>query len=234
MIDLIVLAIILFFISVGWRKGFRMYLLELVVIAVSFLAGWYYYQQSQQVLKSIMVCVVVFAGLTFFRLVLTVIGKKEAAGQAASSITNRFAGSVLGLLWGTLMAAALLLLFTLLPAQTLAGYSLEKALETSRAFSLLQRLELSKNIPILESINYLRKASLDEEEKARLADQPQFQELLQNENMKAIIDDPQTQDQLNNKDIKGLLTNPKIRNLLNDGQFVEKLLKLKLSQPKEK
>lgn len=226
MIDVIVLLTILFFAFAGLRRGFWQYLLELLITALSLGASWCYYQQKHEILKSLLVFVCVFLGLSLLKWLLLSTKRKEAAQKPSFSFANRFLGAILGFAWGTLIAAMLILATELLPVDTVFNHNIKEELRASRACQILQRLIRIKEIAIVENISYMSKVRLDEKAKRKLMEQPKIQELLQRDCLKAIMEDPETASQLENKDFKNLLTNPKILKLLNDGQFVEELMKL--------
>lgn len=233
MIDIIVLLTILFFAFAGLRRGFWQYLLELLITAVSLGVSWFYYQQRHEILKSLLVFLCVFLGLSLLKWFLLRVGRKRASRELSLSFANQFLGAILGFAWGTFIAVTLVLAIELLPTETLFNYNIKEEFRASRACQILHRLIPTKQVTILENIGYMSKVSLNEKAQRKLIEQPKVQELLERDCLKAIMEDPETLSQLQNKDFKNLLTNPKILELLNDGEFLEELIKLNFKKALE-
>ncbi len=228
MIDIIVLLTILFFAFAGLRRGFWQYLLGLLITAVSLGVSWFYYQQRHEILKSLLVFLCVFLGLSLLKWFLLSIGRKETPRKLSLSFANRFLGATLGFAWGIFIAVTLVLAVELLPMDKVFNYNIKEELRASRACQIFKRLVPIKQVAILENISYLTKANHEEVEIIR--GKPDVQELLGHKSLKAIMEDHKTLSQLQNKDFPSLFTNPKILKLLNDGRFIEKLLKLDLKK----
>lgn len=210
----------------GLAKGFLLYTFELLTTAVSLGAGWFYYQQNHLLLKSFLVCLCVFLGLSILKWLLLRPSDKDASLRPSRSGLNRLLGGALGFLWGTIIATLLIFAIELIPLGHIAKNNIQDQVRASTSFRLIKRVIPIEKVKILENISYMSKVHLSEEVKKRLTEQPKFKELLEHKSLKALMEDPETVNQLKNKDIQGLLKNRKIIDLLNDGRFVEKLLEL--------
>ena len=226
MIDLIVLLIIIFFTLAGLRNGCWQYLLELLITAVSLGVAWSYYELGHEILKSLLLFVWIFLGLSLLKWFLLRARRKRTPQKPSLSFDSRLYGAILGFIWGTFIAVLLVLTIDLLPSETVFSDNIKQRVRASGACQIIQDLIPIKEVAIVENITYMSKVSLDEEAKMRLREQPEVQELLEHKYLNAIMEDPETLNQLQNKDFPRLLTNPKILRLLNDGQFIEKLMKL--------
>jgi len=220
------LLIIILFILDGWRKGFGQYFLEILITAISLLVAWCYYRQSQEIFKSLFVFVWAFAGLRLLKWFLYRAWRKSVSQKPGLSSINRFGGAILGSIWGIFIVSVIIFTLDLLPTESVFKYDIKQEVRQSRSYQIVQRLIPANEISAIENISYISEIGIDEEAKLKLAEQPEFQEIIQHESFKAIMEDPELAKQLQNKDLPRLLTNPKIHNLLNDGQFIEKLMKL--------
>lgn len=108
MINLVVALIIIFFVFTGLRKGFCRYLLEFLVTAISLALSWFYYLQSQEILRSLLVFICLFFGLSLLKWFFLRARQKKASPAAFFSLANRFWGAILGLLWGIFIASMLI------------------------------------------------------------------------------------------------------------------------------
>lgn len=226
MINLIVLLIIIFFALAGLRKGFWQYLLELLITALALWASWLYYQQKHLILSSLLVFVWVFLGLSVLKWFLLRMRRKRTGQQLSLSSTNRSCGAILGFIWGMFIVVLVIFTIDILPTAAVFKYNIKEKIQASAVCRIFQRLIPLRKVAIVENISYMSKVSVDEEAKMRLGSQPEVQELLQHQHLKAIREDEEIVSQLENKELQKLLVNPKILKLLNDGEFVEKLLRL--------
>jgi uncharacterized membrane protein required for colicin V production len=228
MVDISVLLILIFFTFAGLRKGFWQYLSELLITGIAFLTSWAFYQSSRQILKSLMVFLWVFLGLSALKWVLVKIAHKKAGEKPSLSFVKSLGGAILGCAWGIFIAAVLVLSLELFPLEDLFEYNIKQEIQDSRTSRILNRFISLKKFAVIENLSYISELSSinNEEAQIRFNEQPETQALLEHENFKAVRDDPETSAQLKNKDIPALLNNPKIIRLINDGEFVEKLLKL--------
>lgn len=229
-IDLIVLITIMLFTLFGLAKGFLLYIIELLITVISLGVAWFYYRQNHLLLKSFLVCLCVFLGLSILKWLLLRPRRKDTSLAPSRSRINQLLGGALGFLWGTIIATLLIFAMELIPSGLIPKYNIQDQVRASTSFRLIKRLIPTEKVKILENISYMSKVNLSEEVKKKLMEQPEFQKLLEHKSLKALMEDPETVNQLKNKDIRGLLNNRKIIDLLNDGQFLEKLLELDFKQ----
>jgi len=214
----------------GLRKGLLRYLLELIFTAISIGAAYYYYQyQGQQIIISSYVFILTLVTLKILAWALRKIWRKIRRNkdeQPKPTMTTVLGGAFLGTAWGTLMAAIFILTLEIIPLDAFfENNKYKKTLQASQARKILLQ-HLPKNNPFLQNVSNMNKVGANEEAKARLSQQEQYQELMQHPVLQTALQDPETARQLKEKDILGLVKNPKIKALLNNGEFLKKLLNL--------
>ncbi|MFC1631689.1 CvpA family protein [Candidatus Omnitrophota bacterium] len=228
-VDLAVLAIIAFFTLISLYKGLRQSLAELLITGFSLFTGWLIFQQTHQILKSLLVTLVVFLGLSIFKWIMVISIRSSQRAQpdrAGSSIFDHLLGGVFGFLWGTLISAFLVSSIDSLPLES----NLSRKIQNAASAKLLKRLIPVQNIAFFDKIHQLSKISTNPEAKAKLVADPQFQALLEHKSLEELAQDPQTAKLIEQKDIPGLLKNPKFQNLINNGEFLEEMLKIDFEQ----
>lgn len=226
-VDSILLFLAVLFLRNGWRRGLMRTLIGPASLLLCSIIGIIYLDLTGNIMKS-------FLMATFGTLILSVtikvalmIGRRTVAKEHRNYvfIGSRILGSFFSLFWKGGIALILLLLLTFFPEDIPHLQDIQKNINRSIAYSLMNQYIVSKVPPLKKTFNALS-IFKDPRRMQQLSSSEDFQEFLHEEKIQAIASDEEIAEHIKNKNIAGLIANPKIRALMQDEQLMEKMFDL--------
>jgi len=227
LIDIIIAGVVLLYIIFGAKKGFEKMFLEFFVFILAMAVCVVFYKATYNPLVTIgiflVLSVIVSAGLrVYFRC------KDEASGGALKA-SAKFGGAVLGIVWAFIFVVAFFVMVKVIPTGLPYVKEISNMVGESYIYKNLSRPVLDKFFSVTK-IEYLAKIVEDRETLAKVKSSPEFQEILENDKIKAISGDEVLLQYIKEKNYAKLIMNPKVVALLQDGKVLESFIDLDLKK----
>lgn len=239
MTDLIIGGLLILAFIRGWMKGLLRTLLGPFSFIIGCFFSYVYYLQSKNLLVAVALSVVLPFLLEFILATLLSFFKKNDDKKndhtAPLFTVNQVLGGLVAVIWFWIIAALTLICIALVPANFPGVSKIQKDALTSRSYGVVRNIVGDKLSRSTDDIQHLAETLADPSKMQAIGSTPEFEELIEDEKLKAIFNDEETVKQIQEKNISKLLVNPKIHNLLRDPQLVRKLLSLSkqvIDQPK--
>ena len=217
-IDAIVLVLLILFFARGMINGALRTLLGPISLALGTAAAYLYYQQTHNGLISLgigilgpfVIRILLSIGLNFWQ---------QAGGNP--SMASRIAGGMLGVIYSGSLLALTIILITVLPFDFPWIKSIKKNILASRSYAFIH--QISGNLfPASAS----KTANAPGGPEKTLESTDEFQEVINDEEMKNLMQDPEVQKNVEEKNFAPLIVNPKFQSLLNNKALIQKLIAL--------
>jgi hypothetical protein len=226
-VDLIVLAACLFFFISGFRRGFWRVILGPLSLALGTGAGYFYYQNTRELLYAALIGL--FAPF-FIKLVLGMVirlfSKKKDPDETAPVTPGKLAGGAFNLVWGGGIMLLALLCVTLIPAPWAWLDNLRARTEASRAGAFANALARHTVLKGRNDISGVVSLLGDPEKLEGLRHTSEYQEVQEDEKVRAVLSDENLLDSLKKKNLAQILRNQKIQDLFQDKDLVKKFISL--------
>lgn len=226
-LDLIILVACLFFFITGFNRGFWRAILGPLSLALGAGAGFIYYQRAGNLLGAALISL--FAPF-FIKLVLGMVvrlfGKKKDPEAPEPVTPGKLAGGVFNLVWGGGIMVLILLCVTLIPGPWAWLNNMQAQIESSRACALAGTLARQTVLKGRNDLSGVVGLLGDPEKLEGLRHTSEYQEVQEDEKVRAVLADENLLDSLKKKNLAQILRNRKIQDLFQDKDLVKKFISL--------
>ena len=226
--DIVVRALILYFLYSGARKGFLRALADPVALILGALVALVYYVITKNLVIAILIA-------TFGPFVLNLcfssalkVWHITILQNKPPSFPSRIGGAALCLLWRGMHLAILLHFIALAPIPPNMEWfvGVQNNVKHSSSYRLVARWgadNLSSSSLSLEKLTTL----IQDPKKLRiLLKMPEFQAIIQDERFQSLFADPRVYESIKNKRLNELLADPRLKDIVQDPKFLKKFLAL--------
>ncbi len=224
--DYITIAAFLYFFFSGWRKGFLKTLLGPLSLVVGCLAGFAYYQKTQNMAIGLGISILGPFVFNILASILLKIWHRKVNDSAPPSKTSQMSGGTLSLLWGGSYLILIIVMIAIAPFNFKWFKKAQNDVLASKTYALVQQqagdrfpntiLDIKQVTSILEDPKKLKQFQSTEE----------FKSLSEDKSLKDLLTDEETADQIKNKDYSALLANPKMQNVFQNKELLKKIFDL--------
>lgn len=226
MIDIILLALIFYFVISGLQKGFLSYLLEFLLIVVCIFGSWLYYKETHNFLYSLIILFfspIILAVIFRFLFSASLI-KTQNIKWAGWVHLNNIIGGIIGFVWGIAWSVIIAGIINIIPLQNEGFLKVKESISDSFVLRFIKVMVPVKEVFVLDQINYLSEVMNSTEATKNLRTNPEFQKLLEHEKIQDFIKDRTVTEQLKNKQILSLVDNPKFIAIVEDLELLRKFI----------
>jgi hypothetical protein len=224
MTDFIVFMLLLFYLAHGWYIGFLRSILTPACFILCVLFAVINFDLNYNIVHSSLIVILgTFILSTIMRTFLLLMRRtvdKEFRNYVFWG--SRLLGSIGSVCWRGVVTAVILLLVTLMPAQSNNMADLQNDILKSRAYSLVYQYGLDR-VPIARHVVLTLSIFKDPAKTRQLSEMREFQAFFGNPNVKSLMADPNLTNALNKKNFLALLSNPYLKSVLFD-QYLMKTL----------
>jgi len=229
--DYIIVAAILYLFYKGWSKGLLRTLLGPLSLVICCVAGFAYYQKTQNLSISLLISIIG----PFILTMLTSLGlkfwRKAVSDKTAPSLSSSLMGSMFSILWGGSYIVLILFTIKMIPPQVFSFRSVwyekvQNDVTSSKSYAILDglikdrmpaaSLDLKKIALMMQDPSFIEQFESTEE----------FQNLVEDKRLKAIFSDEETAELIRSKNYIKILSNPKIQAVFQDQELLEKMFAL--------
>ncbi len=221
--DYIALFILSYFFYRGWRKGFLRTILGPIALLACCIAAFLYYQESQNIAISFLICIIGPFALTILVSVLLKLWNKTVNDKITYSPLSRFSGGTFSLLWGGGYVVMFLLFIAFIPLKFEWFTKIQNDVTESKSYALVSQWTDNKIPATALDIGEISQAFKDPEKLKDLESTSEFKDLIEDERFKEIFTDEEIAEYIQTKNFSQLLTNPKIHALLQDKEVIDKI-----------
>ncbi len=224
--DYIIIFALLYLFYRGWSRGILRMLIGPLSFVTCCIAGFFYYQKTQNIATSLLICIISPFILTICASLTLKLWSSTVSNKAFPSPLSRMLGSLFSILWGGSYLILLLIMIEMIPARFGWLERIQNNIAVSKSYSLFNNL-IKDQIPAasidLKKITHMihDPSVIEEFESTK-----EFQDFAKDERLKAIFSDEEISEQIRNKNYSQLLSNPKIQAIFSDQELFEKLLAL--------
>jgi len=224
--DYIAVGALLFFFIKGWRKGFLKTLLKPIALIVGCLIAFLYYQQTQNIPISLLICVLSPFALRILAFLILKLWDKAANKETSLSISSRLFGSIFDVLWSGSYLVLLLIMIGFMPLHVAWFEKIQNDVIASKSYNALHQF-MDKKIPSLSGdINKITAIIENPAKLQQFQSTKEFKTLIEDDTLQDIFSDEELTEQIQKKDYGKLLSNPKIQSIMQDKQLLEKMFAL--------
>lgn len=226
MIDIILLAWILYLFLNGWNKGAVLALISPLSFVLGILASILYYQKNHNVIGFLICFLLAPLGFAIIFSIIISTWREKVSKNLPPGLLSRFIGAVANTVWGGGIFVFTLMAIPPLGSQIPLPGNLKDRVEHSFSYPFFKN-HFGNNIPLLKDAETLSSISQDQEKLEKLQSNPEFSEISEDKIIKNITSDEDLMEQIRQKDFLKVMSNKKIQQALQNEQLLEKILSLR-------
>lgn len=219
----------------GWIQGLLRSLFGLLALGACAFYGYLYYQRMHNFLLSF----VIFA---FGPIILNTLfawfcrnfleGGRNAEGQFSGAdrrdpltVESHFLGALLNGIWGAFLVGVFVYLFLMIPVKVPIINEIQKEMKRSYSVGMMSDILGEKVFFLNEEYEPLDMKE-DEGYLPQLKEIEEYEELMQDQQVRALFEDRETLEKIHNQDIMGLFSDERVQKIMTDPELIQKFLRL--------
>lgn len=226
MIDIILLALIFYFVISGLQKGFLSYFLEFLLIVVCIFGARFFYKETNNFLNSLIFLFLspIILAVVFKFLFHVSTARTQNIKRPVLAHLNNVGGGIIGFVWGIVWAIIFSVVISIIPINNQGFAGLRENVSQSFVFKYVKAMFPIKEVFLIDKVNNLSAVMNSSVATNNLMQNPQFQQLMEDDKIKDFIRDRTVMSQLKNRQILSLLDNPKFIAIFKDLELLRRFM----------